>query len=87
MEQREFREVFLGCLAKLPKRQARALYLREIEGLGFEELGGILNVSATNLSVILHRARRRLRVLLENHWDGGETPAISHKGQLVSGKS
>ncbi len=69
-EQREFREVFLRCLSELPPRHSGAFVLREMEELDSGEVCKVLNVSATNLWVMLHRARARLRRCLEVNWFG-----------------
>ena len=53
------------CLEGVPTKQRIAFVLRETEGLGTDELCKILDVSRTNLGVLLHRARNRLRECLE----------------------
>ncbi len=73
LNRKEFWDVFARCLSQLPTRQADAFVLREIEGLDNKEISKVLNVSATNLWVMLHRARMRLRRCLEIHWFGGKT--------------
>ena len=65
LEQKEFWDVLTRCLAELPPRLAHAFSLREIDDLDSEEICKILNVSATNLGVMLYRARSRLRRCLE----------------------
>ncbi|MHC4601642.1 MAG: sigma-70 family RNA polymerase sigma factor [Planctomycetota bacterium] len=71
VEQQEFREVLDRCLEGLPDRMARAFFLREMEALETEEIRKDLGVTTTNLGVILHRARARLRHCLERNWFGG----------------
>ena len=49
----------------------------EIDGADTGEICKILSVAETNLRVILHRARMRLRRCLETHWfnrNRGEEP-------------
>ena len=75
LEQSQFWEALGRCLGELPSRTARAFTLREIEE---EETGAIckdLNITPTNLWVILHRARMHLRRCLEFHWIGRKTRA------------
>ena len=67
-EQMEFWEVLQRCLSELPSRLNQAFTLRELDGLSAEEVRKILNVSATNGGVMLHRARLRLRSCLEKTW-------------------
>lgn len=68
LESREFCEAFDRCLLGLPRKMAIAFTLREIDGLSTDEICEILGVTPTNLWVILHRARVRLRQLLEIEW-------------------
>ena len=74
LESNEFREVFDRCLARLPRKMAIAFMLRELDGLSTTEICDLLNVSANNLWVILHRGRARLRQLLDEEWFGGYQP-------------
>lgn len=67
-ENQEFWRVYEGCRVKLPSLLFEAYLLREIEGLGVEEVCQILGITATNLSVRLHRARLMLRQCLAKHW-------------------
>lgn len=67
-EHAEFWRTFDACLEPLPERTARAFTLREIDGLETSEICEILDVSTSNLLVMLHRARLRLRRCLEVNW-------------------
>ncbi len=53
--------VIRACLDHMPHPQRNAFLLREMEGLGTKEICGILEVSETNLGVLLYRARKRMR--------------------------
>jgi len=70
LEQTEFWKTFEDCLQALPARQAEAFALTEFDNHSSEELCKILEVSTSNLWVLLHRARLRLRECLEQHWFG-----------------
>ena len=61
----EIRQQIDGCLDGLSLNQRMAFILRESEGLTTEEICKILDVSRTNLGVLLYRARNRLRECLE----------------------
>lgn len=65
---RELREHLAGCAEALSDDQRLAFHLKEVEGTGNEELCNVLGVSATNLRVILFRARNKLRDCLELRW-------------------
>jgi RNA polymerase sigma-70 factor (ECF subfamily) len=70
LEQTEFWQVFSDCLAQLPPRQAQAFGLCELDGLAGEEACKVLGLSPSNLWVLMHRARLRLRQCLETRWFG-----------------
>jgi RNA polymerase sigma-70 factor (ECF subfamily) len=61
----EIRERIDDCLDQVPSKQRMAFVLREVEGLATEEICKILEVSRTNLGVLFHRVRNRLRECLE----------------------
>jgi RNA polymerase sigma-70 factor (ECF subfamily) len=71
-QQQEFWQILETCLSELPPRLNQAFTLRELDGLSADEVRKILNVTQTNNSVILHRARMRLRECLEQRWFGEE---------------
>ena len=66
---KEARHEIGDCLEAVPDRQRMAFVLREIEGLSTQEICKILEVSATNMGVMLFRARNRLRECLESKWE------------------
>ena len=68
LEKKEFKDILRQCLSELPGRLNDAFSLREIDGLSSKEVCKVLSVSATNLWVMLYRARMRLRKCLEMNW-------------------
>jgi RNA polymerase sigma-70 factor (ECF subfamily) len=52
------------ALSSLPRRQRRALLLRELGGLSYHELGLALGVSQSAVESLLFRARQQLRSVL-----------------------
>jgi RNA polymerase sigma-70 factor (ECF subfamily) len=66
--QKEFHDQLAECLSNLSPNHANAFTLREIEGHSTGEICKVLNVTETNLWVILHRARMLLRRCLETRW-------------------
>jgi len=72
VEKQEFWAIFTACLRKLPERLASAFTLREIDELDTWEVCKVLDVSANNLWVMLHRARLGLWRCLEINWFGNK---------------
>src|SRR4051812_19068338 len=65
----EAREHLRGAIAALPAAQQAVLTLRDVEGLEAEEVCELLDLSAGNQRVILHRARARVRTELERYFE------------------
>ena len=70
-EARETRQLLAHCMEGAPPAQRMAFLLREVEGLKSAEICKILDVSSTNLGVMLHRFRNRVRACLEVQGLGG----------------
>ena len=62
---KEAGELIHQCLEDLTPAQRGAFVLREVEGIESTELCKVLGVSATNMGVLMYRARIRLRECLE----------------------
>ncbi len=65
LESAELKDQLDRCIDHLPGAMQTALTLREIEGLPTHEICNTLSVTATNLNVMLYRARLHLRRCLE----------------------
>jgi len=63
-----FWKTYQNCAGKLPKNVAAVFNLREVDGLESKEICAMLNISESNLWVMLHRARMALRRCLETNW-------------------
>lgn len=61
----EIRAHLAACLAEVPERQKLAFVMREVDGFSTAEICNILEVTDTNLGVLLFRVRNRLRECLE----------------------
>lgn len=64
----QFWRVFEVCLENLPGKQGRVFMMREFVELDSDEICATVGITVTNLNVMLHRARLRLRECLENRW-------------------
>ena len=63
-----FWATYRDCVGKLPKNVAAVFNLRELDGMESREICAMLNISESNLWVMLHRARMALRRCLEANW-------------------
>jgi len=67
----ETRERLRAALALLPGRQQVVVTMRDVEGLGAEEVCELLEISSENQRVLLHRGRSALRGALESYVEAG----------------
>jgi len=72
LNRKEFWNIFLSCLSELSDRLRIAFSLREMEGLGCDEICKVLGVSSSNCWVMLYRARMLLRHCLGVNWFGAK---------------
>ncbi|HET9977825.1 MAG TPA: sigma-70 family RNA polymerase sigma factor [Burkholderiaceae bacterium] len=75
LRQREFFEVLEVCVEQLPGVQGRIFMMREWLELGTDEVCKELGITATNAWVLLHRARLRLQMCLQERWFGARGSA------------
>ena len=66
-QDRETLRVVMGAIAALPPAQRTVIRMRDVEGYSPEEVCAALDVSEGNQRVLLHRARSRVRAVLEDH--------------------
>ena len=71
LQQQQFWTVFELCLRVLPAKTAEVFTLREVFGEAIESICKNLGITATNCSVMLYRARMRLRTCLDEKWFSG----------------
>lgn len=68
LSQRQFFEILEACTESLPPAMGRVFLMREWLELPCEQICKELDLSSTNLYVLLHRARLRLRECLDLKW-------------------
>lgn len=68
LHQNQFWKVFELCLEALPGNQARVFMMKEFVELDAGEICSTVGITTSNLNVMLHRSRLRLRECLENSW-------------------
>jgi len=66
----ETRSAIEAAIEGLPEAQRTVMTLRDIEGLGTDEICNLLGITVTNQRVLLHRARAKVRQALEDRLGG-----------------
>ena len=61
-----------AAIEELPEVQRAVITMRDVAGFSSEEVCGELGLSEGNQRVLLHRARTKVRVVLERHFDAGD---------------
>ncbi len=74
--QRQFITVLDACVEHLPGQQGQVFMMREWLGLETDEVCQQLGISSTNLFVLLHRAKLRLRECLQTQWFSAPRPGL-----------
>jgi RNA polymerase sigma-70 factor (ECF subfamily) len=70
VEKEQFWKQLFSCLDGIDQRLAMVYRLRDVQEMEYKEVCNVLDVSSTNLRVMLYRARKLLRQCLETHWVG-----------------
>jgi len=68
LENSELGDAIYDCLDKLPKKQAEVFKMKTILGYDTETICNDINITASNLWVIIHRARTTLADCMEKNW-------------------
>jgi RNA polymerase sigma-70 factor (ECF subfamily) len=76
--------VIRQAVESLPPHQRQVLLLRDVEDVAAEDVCNILAISETNLRVLLHRARARVRRALDRHLRDDDGPSCDRARSLTS---
>ena len=68
IENEELKSQLDSCIAKLPEKYAMVFRMKTIQEFETEEICKELDITASNLWVIIHRARTQLRKCMEDNW-------------------
>ena len=68
IESEELKTTIDQCIDKLPEKYAMVFRMKTIQEFDTEEICKELNITASNLWVIIHRARTQLRECMEKNW-------------------
>ena len=68
IENEELKITLDDCIENLPEKYRIVFLLKNVQSYGTQEICNELDITASNLWVIIHRARQQLRRCLENNW-------------------
>ncbi|TCI85000.1 sigma-70 family RNA polymerase sigma factor [Tenacibaculum sp. M341] len=68
IENEELKDQIDICIGNLPEKYAMVFTMKTIQGFETEEICKELNITSSNLWVIIHRARAQLRNCMEKNW-------------------
>lgn len=68
LENTELGNAIYDCISKLPEKQATVFKMKTILNYETEAICNELNITASNLWVMIHRARTALAECMEEHW-------------------
>jgi len=68
LQNEELGDAIYNCLSKLPKKQADIFRMKTIEGIETEDICNELEITPSNLWVIIHRARTAMALCLKENW-------------------
>jgi RNA polymerase sigma-70 factor (ECF subfamily) len=68
IENSELGDAIYNCLDLLPSKQSTIFKMKTIDNFDTEAICNEFNITASNLWVIIHRARTSLATCLENNW-------------------
>lgn len=68
IENKELKAALTNCIENLPEKYRTVFLLKNVQNYETEEICNELGITASNLWVIIHRARHQLRKCLEDNW-------------------
>ena len=81
----ETRGVIEAAIQALPPVQRAVISLRDVKGWGSEDVCGALELSEGNQRVLLHRARSRVRAVLDDYLGTEESALVDSAGPVHAG--
>jgi RNA polymerase sigma-70 factor, ECF subfamily len=68
LETAELMERVRAAILEMPARQQAAMVLRDMEGLAYAEIAGIMQTTAASARLLVHRGREAVRELILRRW-------------------
>jgi RNA polymerase sigma-70 factor, ECF subfamily len=81
LDKAEMRDIVRMSVETLNERQRMAVLLSKFEGMSYNEIAEVMEISTQALKSLLSRARENLREVLQPYFDHGENPVLEvHDG-------
>lgn len=68
IENEELKQVLSACIDRLPEKYKMVFLMKQVQQYETEDICKELDITSSNLWVIIHRARHQLRKCLEDNW-------------------
>lgn len=72
LENKERAAILLGAIERLPENQRIAFTMHKVEGIPYEEVATIMNVSLSSVESLMFRAKQNLKLSLEKYYEENE---------------
>ncbi len=69
MENKENAAILFKAVEQLPPGQKSAFVLNKVEGLSYNEIGEVMNITESAVDALLHRAKANLKKILKEYYD------------------
>jgi RNA polymerase sigma-70 factor (ECF subfamily) len=81
VESRQISQQIQSALKRLSPKLRAAIVLKEIEGLSYEEIGGVLEISLGTVKSRISRAREELQEILKTGREQNRIPPVQAPGE------
>lgn len=72
LENKERAAILFGAIERLPENQRIAFTMHKVEGISYEEVATIMNVSLSSVESLMFRAKQNLKLSLEKYYEENE---------------
>jgi RNA polymerase sigma-70 factor, ECF subfamily len=76
LDKAEMRDVVQAALGALNERQRLAVLLNKFEGMSYQEIAEVMELTPKAVKSLLSRARLNLRDILQPYLESGQSPAL-----------
>ena len=68
LDKKESSVVLFKAISQLPENQRIAFTLHKVDGLSYQEVSDVMNLSVSSVESLMHRAKNNLKKTLENYY-------------------